>query len=129
MPAWAQLAAASLVVGVAAGISGLDVQYGKDGLSVRTGWNRPADSRQAAVLFDGLPLSIGWDHRSDPSVFPTTGLGPVVVVRGLSSLLQGPNALGGVVDEVTDYFSSFTWGPAPGPQAPPTGNATAAGTR
>ncbi|HEX4934291.1 MAG TPA: TonB-dependent receptor, partial [Gemmatimonadaceae bacterium] len=59
---------------------------------------RGSDSRQAAVLFDGLPLSIGWDHRSDPSVFPTTGLGPVVVVRGLSSLLQGPNALGGVVD-------------------------------
>lgn len=59
---------------------------------------RGSDSRQAAVLFDGLPLSIGWDHRSDASVFPTTGVGRVVVVRGLSSLLQGPNALGGVVD-------------------------------
>jgi hypothetical protein len=42
MPAWAQLAAASLVIGVAAGLSGLDVQYGKDGLTVRTGWSRPA---------------------------------------------------------------------------------------
>jgi hypothetical protein len=40
MPAWAQLAAASLVIGVAAGMSGLDVQYGKDGLIVRTGWSR-----------------------------------------------------------------------------------------
>jgi hypothetical protein len=48
MPAWAQLAAASLVVGVAAGISGLDIQYGKDGLTVRTGWSRPAETRQAA---------------------------------------------------------------------------------
>jgi hypothetical protein len=47
MPGWAQLAAASLVVGVAAGLSGLDVQYGKDGLIVRTGWNRPAETRQA----------------------------------------------------------------------------------
>lgn len=59
---------------------------------------RGSDSRQAAVLFDGLPLSIGWDHRSDASVFPTTGIGRVTVVRGLSSLLQGPNALGGVID-------------------------------
>jgi hypothetical protein len=45
MPAWAQLAAASLVIGVAAGLSGLDVQYGKDGFIVRTGWNRPAETR------------------------------------------------------------------------------------
>jgi len=59
---------------------------------------RGSDSRQAAVLFDGLPLSIGWDHRADPSVFPTTGIGRVTIVRGLSSLLQGPNALGGVID-------------------------------
>jgi hypothetical protein len=49
MPAWAQLAAASLVVGVAAGLSGLDVQYGKDGLSVRTGWNLPAEARRAGA--------------------------------------------------------------------------------
>jgi len=49
MPAWAQLAAASLVVGVAAGLAGLDVQYGKDGFAVRTGWNRPADMRPAAA--------------------------------------------------------------------------------
>ncbi|MFO7694468.1 MAG: zf-HC2 domain-containing protein [Vicinamibacterales bacterium] len=49
MPAWAQLAAASLVIGVAAGLSGLDVQYGKDGLIVRTGWSRPADTRPAGA--------------------------------------------------------------------------------
>jgi hypothetical protein len=48
MPAWAQLAAASLIVGVAAGVSGLDVQYGKDGVTVRTGWSRPAEPRPAA---------------------------------------------------------------------------------
>jgi hypothetical protein len=50
MPAWAQLAAASLVVGVAAGLAGLDVQYGRDGLAVRTGWGRPADARQTAAV-------------------------------------------------------------------------------
>ena len=42
MPAWAQFAAASLVVGVAVGASGLDVRYDANGLAVRTGWSRPA---------------------------------------------------------------------------------------
>lgn len=59
---------------------------------------RGSDSRQAVVLFDGLPLTTGWDHRSDASAFPLSGVGNIVVVRGLSSLLQGPNALGGFID-------------------------------
>ncbi|CAA9305555.1 MAG: hypothetical protein AVDCRST_MAG11-1131, partial [uncultured Gemmatimonadaceae bacterium] len=46
---------------------------------------RGSDSRQAAVLLDGLPLTLGWDHRSDPSLLPATGLQAVRVVRGLST--------------------------------------------
>lgn len=42
IPAWAQYAAAILLVGVAAGVANLDVTYNRDGLSVHTGWsNRP----------------------------------------------------------------------------------------
>lgn len=41
VPAWAQVAAAVLVVGVAAGAANLDVRYTAQGLSVRTGWRRP----------------------------------------------------------------------------------------
>jgi iron complex outermembrane receptor protein len=59
---------------------------------------RGSDSRQAAVLFDGVPISLGWDSRSDPSVFPLSGAGSIALVRGLSSLLQGPNTLGGVIE-------------------------------
>jgi iron complex outermembrane receptor protein len=59
---------------------------------------RGSDSRQAAVLLDGLPLTLGWDHRSDPSLIPATGVATVRVVRGLATLLQGPNVLGGVVE-------------------------------
>jgi hypothetical protein len=48
LPAWAQFAAASLVVGVAVGISGLDVSYSPQaGLSVRAGWSKPAASAPA----------------------------------------------------------------------------------
>ena len=62
MPAWAQLAAASLVVGVAAGLSGLEVQYGTDGLAVRTGWGRPAGTRPAetAVVAPAAADSAPW---------------------------------------------------------------------
>ena len=65
MPAWAQLAAASLVIGVAAGISGLDVQYGRDGLVVRTGWNRPADARPAGAQAEAAAVGADAPWRAD----------------------------------------------------------------
>jgi len=52
MPAWAQLAAASLVVGVAVGISGLEVRYDQQGWTVRAGW-----SRQVSAPTEVAPLS------------------------------------------------------------------------
>jgi len=42
LPVWAQFAAASLVVGVAVGISGLEVRYDASGMTVRAGWTKPA---------------------------------------------------------------------------------------
>jgi hypothetical protein len=39
IPAWAQVAAALLFLGVSAGIANLDVRYDQSGLSVRTGWS------------------------------------------------------------------------------------------
>jgi iron complex outermembrane receptor protein len=59
---------------------------------------RGSDSRQAAVLLDGVPITIGWDHRTDPSVIPITGADRLVIVRGLGSLLNGPNTLGGSIE-------------------------------
>jgi hypothetical protein len=42
MPAWAQAAAAVLVLGVGASIANLQIRYGSDGLTVQTGWMAPA---------------------------------------------------------------------------------------
>jgi anti-sigma factor RsiW len=43
VPAWAQVAAAMLVLSAAAGFANLDVHYdGQNGLDIRTGWSRPA---------------------------------------------------------------------------------------
>jgi iron complex outermembrane receptor protein len=58
---------------------------------------RGSESRQLSVTLDGVPLTIGWDNRTDLSVIPLTGVTRIEAVRGLSSLLAGPNVLGGVV--------------------------------
>ena len=59
---------------------------------------RGSDSRQVAVLFDGVPLNLAWDGRADVSVLPSTSYHQVEFIRGLSSMLHGPNVLGGVVE-------------------------------
>jgi iron complex outermembrane receptor protein len=59
---------------------------------------RGSSSRQAAVLIDGVPITLGFDHRTDPSLVPITGSQRVVVVPGLGSLLNGPNSLGGTIE-------------------------------
>ncbi len=58
---------------------------------------RGSDSRQAAVFFEGVPLTLTWDARADVSTVPMAGVQRLDYVRGLSSLLSGPNAIGGVV--------------------------------
>ncbi len=65
---------------------------------------RGSDSRQAAVLMDGVPMTLGWDHRTDPSLIPLTGTERMVIVRGLGSLLNGPNTLGGSIEISHDAF-------------------------
>jgi hypothetical protein len=59
IPAWAQVAAALLVFGVSAGIANLNVHYGTDGLTIRTGWSRSgvAAQNEAAKGADALELS------------------------------------------------------------------------
>lgn len=57
-----------------------------------------SDARQVAVLLDGVPLNLGWDARADLSVLPATAATSLTLVRGLPSLLHGPNVLGGVLE-------------------------------
>jgi len=59
---------------------------------------RGSDSRQVAVLVDGIPLTLGWDARTDVSVLPATAPQRITLIRGLSSILYGPNVLGGIVE-------------------------------
>jgi iron complex outermembrane receptor protein len=58
---------------------------------------RGATDRQIAVLVDGVPLTLGWDHRTDLSIIPLTAARSIHLLRGLPSVLHGPNVLAGVV--------------------------------
>ncbi|HZT77790.1 MAG TPA: zf-HC2 domain-containing protein [Vicinamibacterales bacterium] len=49
IPAWAQVAAALLFLGVSAAIANLDVRYDASGLTIRTGWSRPASTVAATT--------------------------------------------------------------------------------
>lgn len=65
LPAWAQLAAASLVVGVAVGLSGLEIRYDQQGLVVRTGWGKPAVTRAADAPAAAKPAETDAPWRAD----------------------------------------------------------------
>ena len=81
------------VLGEIAGVHVRTNSRGQAEISVRG-----SESRQVAVLLDGVPLTLGYDARTDLSVLPATALEDVSFVRGMSSLLHGPNVLGGVVE-------------------------------
>jgi len=49
IPAWAQVAAALLFLGVSAGIANLDVRYDDNGLAIRTGWSKPPQAAAAST--------------------------------------------------------------------------------
>lgn len=59
---------------------------------------RGSESRQVAILVDGVPITLSWDARADVSVIPATAIREITFVRGLSSVLYGPNVLGGIVE-------------------------------
>jgi len=55
IPAWAQVAAALLVLGVSAGIANLTVHWDATGLTVRTGWSSPAAAAAAPAQAAAAP--------------------------------------------------------------------------
>ena len=69
IPRWAQIAAALLVVGVAAGLANLDVRYDGHGLSIRTGWSKSTGQG----LSSGTPVS--------PAVDPSTSRAELVAIE------------------------------------------------
>lgn len=59
VPAWAQVAAALLFLGVSAGIAHLDVRYDANGLSIRTGWSPRSTQSAASSAAPTLAAPVG----------------------------------------------------------------------
>ncbi len=58
---------------------------------------RNARERQIGIFHDGIPLNAPWDERVDVSLVPAEAVGGIRVTRGIGSVLDGPNLLGGTV--------------------------------
>ncbi|MDI6792775.1 MAG: TonB-dependent receptor [bacterium] len=62
---------------------------------------RGSSAKQVLVLVDGMPLNTASLGIADLSMYPTDNIEKIEVVRGPFSALYGANALGGVVNIIT----------------------------
>ena len=104
IPAWAQVAAALLFLGVSAGIANLDVRYDHNGLIVRTGWSPRAGGSDAAgnVSKAGKP-----DVSETLELVPgTNNVAPPAGMVPASGMAQGA---GDVVQSLVVADQSAPW--------------------
>jgi len=57
--------------------------------------------REIALLVDGVPISSPYNGQLDLSSIPVNTVDRIEVVRGASSLMYGPNTMGGVINIIT----------------------------
>lgn len=57
--------------------------------------------RQVRLFLNGIPINSADDGQFDPSLIPSENIAEIKVIRGTSSVLYGPDALGGIVDIIT----------------------------
>ncbi|MCW2256536.1 outer membrane cobalamin receptor [Providencia alcalifaciens] len=62
---------------------------------------RGFDSRQVPVFFDGIPTYVPYDGTLDLGRFMTSELSSVELSTSYTSLLQGPNLMGGAINLTT----------------------------
>lgn len=62
---------------------------------------RGFDSRQVPVFIDGVPVYVSYDGYVDLARFTTFDLAEINVSKGFSSILYGPNTLGGAINLVS----------------------------
>ncbi|MEL7487193.1 MAG: TonB-dependent receptor [Pseudomonadota bacterium] len=64
---------------------------------------RGAGERQTALFFDGAVINVPWDNRFDISLFPARAVSDITAMPGVSSVLFGANASGGVIEIIAPH--------------------------
>lgn len=63
---------------------------------------RGASSTSVLILLDGVPVTPGSNEQLDLGTFSTSGVRRIEIVEGSASTLYGSNAVGGVINIITD---------------------------
>jgi len=67
----------------------------------QTVYVRGFDSRQVPLFVDGIPVYVPYDGYVDLARFTTFDLSQIEVAKGFSSMVYGPNTLGGAINLVS----------------------------
>ncbi|MEI6846886.1 MAG: TonB-dependent receptor [Chlorobiaceae bacterium] len=62
---------------------------------------RGFDMRQVPLYMDGIPLYVPYDGYVDPNRFTTFDLSQISISKGFTSVMFGPNTLGGAINMVS----------------------------
>ncbi len=62
---------------------------------------RGFDLRQVPVFIDGIPEYVPYDGYVDLARFTTLDLSEITITKGFSSVLYGPNAMGGAINLIS----------------------------
>jgi outer membrane cobalamin receptor len=85
-------------------LPGVDIRLRKEGVPRLD--IRGLPPRHVPLFLNGVPINAASDGQFDPSLIPSENIAQINVIRGTSSVLYGPGALGGVVDIITKKGSS-----------------------
>ncbi|MFA5906411.1 MAG: TonB-dependent receptor [Desulfobacula sp.] len=85
--------AANLLPGVTASVTG--------GRNEQTLYVRGFDIKHVPLFVDGIPIYVPYDGYPDLARFKTFDLSEIIVSKGFTSVLYGPNTMGGAINMVS----------------------------
>jgi iron complex outermembrane recepter protein len=62
---------------------------------------RGFDARRVPIYVDGVPTSVPYDGYGDLGRYTTADISSITLYKGYSSVLAGPNAMGGIINVVS----------------------------